>query len=289
MFIQFESPVKGAVYSRRVENPSREQALEVLAAARVACVAKMFDYAPLDLAGLRDVAAPHAKRISSVDSLVAALREIKPGALEARMQSFVLLKKPTEEEIANGARKHDDATAFAWSFVMRELFEKAFPPQAFPHAGACSSPNFLFAADLNGWVAVKKVNSAKAEAKEVLACMANVFASVDRKIPAFACACASGGNADADAFDSAFERALAAFPARKNFSKLPAALEAAEAAEKEVLASALGESGRRLLREIYYARVFGRLGFPPFVSTDDLGAVYPELKIPKPRGRLKKE
>lgn len=282
MFIQFESPAKSALYSRRIENPGRSDALEILAAARAACLAKMFDYAPLDLNGLRDVAAPHAKRISSVDSLVAALREIKPGALEAQMQPFVLFKKPTDAELANGARKHNDATAFAWSFIARTLFEKAFPPQAFPQTGKCSSPNLLFAADLNGWVAVKKVNPAKAEAKEVLACMAGVFASVDRKIPVFACS-------NADAFDSAFERALAAFPQRKNFSKLPQALETAEAAEKEVLASALGESERRLLREIYYARVFGRLGFPPFASLDDVGAIYPELKVAKPRGRLKKE
>ena len=66
-------------------------------------------------------------------------------------------------------------------------------------------------------------------------------------------------------------------------------IEAAKAAEKSVLACAAGENERRLLREIYYARVFGRLGFPPFVSTEDFGAVYPELKIPKPRGRMKKE
>ncbi|MFH0973624.1 MAG: hypothetical protein V1817_02450 [Candidatus Micrarchaeota archaeon] len=287
LFIQFESPIKGALYSKRIENPSRAQALEVLEAVRAACVAKMFDYAPLDLQGLRGVAAPHAKNVSSVDSLASVLRGVKPGALEEKMQPFVLLKKPSEEEIANGAKKHDDATAFAWSFVVRSLFEKAFPPKPFPQAqGAQSakgvSPNFLFAAELNGWVSVKKVNTAKAEAKEILACLVGVFASIDRKIPAFACN-------DSKTFDAAFESALAAFPERRNFSKLPAALEAAKAAEKETLACALGESERRLLREIYYSRVFGRLGFPPFCSTEDFGAIYPELKIPKPRGRMKKE
>jgi hypothetical protein len=142
----------------------------------------------------------------------------------------------------------------------------------------------LFACDYAGWVAVKKVNPSKAEAKEVLACLAGVFASVDRKIPAFACA---GG--DTKAFDSAFEKALTDFPERRNFSKLPAALEAAKAGEKEVLACAVGEGAKRVLREIYFARVFARLGFPPFVSADAIGAVYPELKIPKPRGRMKKE
>ena len=284
MFIQFESPIKGALYAKRIENPSRAQALEVLEAVRAACVAKMFDYAPLDLQGLRGVAAPHAKSVSSVDSLASVLRGVKPGALEEKMSPFVLLKKPSEEEIANGAKKHDDATAFAWSFFVRSLFDKAFPPKPFPQAqGAkCSSPNFLFAAELNGWISVKKVNTAKAEAKEILACFVGVLASVDRKIPAFACN-------DAKAFDAAFESALAAFPERRNFSKLPAALEAARAAEKEVLACALGESERRLLREIYYSRVFARLGFPPFCSAEDFGAIYPELKIPKPRGRMKKE
>jgi hypothetical protein len=284
LFIQFESPVKGALYSKRVENPSRTQALEVLEATRAACAAKMFEFAPLDLNGLRDVAAPFAKSVSSLDSLTAVLRSVRPGAVEAAMQKFVLLKAPTEEETANGARKHDDALPFAWSFVINELFKKAFPPAHRFAESKCSSPNFLFAADINGWVAVKKVNPAKAEAKEVLACMAGVFASAERKIPSFAC---SSGNATE--FEAAFERALTGFPERKNFSKLPAALEAARAAEKEVLACAAGENEKRILREIYYARIFARLGFPPFVSTDALGAVYPELKIPKPRGRMKKE
>jgi len=287
LFVQFESPIKGAVYSRRIENPSRGQALETLEAARAACASKMFDFAPLDLNGLRDVAAPHAKRVSSLESLVSVLRETKSGALEQQMRPFVLLKKPTDEELAAGAKKHDDATAFAWSFFMRELFNKAFPQTSFNQAKQCASPNFLFAADLNGWVAVKKVNPAKAEAKEVLACLVGVFASVDRKIPAFACN--AQGADGAKAFDAGFENALAAFPARKNFSKLPQALEAAKAAESGVLACAAGENERRLLREIYYARVFARLGFPPYCSPDDFGAVYPELKIPKPRGRMKKE
>lgn len=285
MFIQFESPLKGAVYSRRIENSSRSDAFEVLEAARTACVSKMFDFAPIDLDGLRGVAAPHAKSVSSVESLCAALRAIKPGQLEEKFQPFVLLKQPTEEEVAGGAKKHDDATAFAWSFVMRELFDKAFPPKPFPQAAKCASPNFLFAADLNGWVAVKKVNPAKAEAKEVLACLVGVLASLNRKIPAFACTGVDG----AKAFDAAFESALAAFPERKNFSKLPQAIDAARAAENDVLACAAGERERRLLREIYYSRVFARLGFPPFVSPGDLGAIYPELKIPKPRGRMKKE
>ena len=285
MFVQFESPLAGAAYSRRIENPSRSDVFSVLSAVRSACAKKMFDYAPLDLNGLSEVAAPYAKRVSSVsspDSLCAALKEIKPSALEARMQPFVLLKKPTAEELAAGARKHEDATAFAWSFVMRSLFEKAFPPTAFPQSAKCSTPNFLFACDYDGWVAVKKVNTAKAEAKEVLACLTGLLASIGRKIPAFACS-------DSKAFDSAFENALTAFPPRRNFSNLPAAIEAAKTVEKEVLACAAGESERRVLREIFYARVFARLGFPPYCSAEDVGAVYPELKIPKPRGRMKKE
>ncbi len=289
LFVQFESPIKGAVYSRRIENPSRGPALEVLEAARAACLAKMFDFSPLELNGLRGVAAPHAKSVSSLESLCAALRAIKSGQLEEKFGSFVLLKEPTADELAAGARKHDDATAFAWSFVMRELFVKAFPPKPFPQAqGAkCASPNFLLASDLNGWVAVKKVNPAKAEAKEVLACLVGVLVSVDRKIPAFACN--AQGADGAKAFDAGFESALAAFPVRKNFSKLPQAIEAAKAAESSVLACAAGENERRLFREIYYSHVFARLGFPPFCSAEDLGAIYPELKIPKPRGRIKKE
>ncbi|MEM0475401.1 MAG: hypothetical protein QW343_01265 [Candidatus Norongarragalinales archaeon] len=281
MFIQFDSPLKNNEFSLRIENPSRKQAFEVLAAARATCLAKMFDYAPLDLNGLRGVAAPFAKRVSSLDSLATVLRELRPGTIEEKMQPFVLLKKPTEEELANGARKHDDATAFAWSFFIHSLFEKAFPHPQFVES-KCSSPNFLFAVDLNGWIAVKKVNPAKAEAKEVLACLAGVFTTVDRKIPAFACN-------DPTSFYDCFEKALAAFPRRKNFSKLSQALQAAKAAEKDALACAAGDEERLLLREVFYSRVFTRLGFPPFVSLDDFGAVYPELKIPKPCGRIKKE
>ena len=103
-------------------------------------------------------------------------------------------------------------------------------------------------------------------------------AALDAKIPSLVCN-------DSSAYDAMLEKTLAPLPERKNLTRLQQFLQNENYdATKKTLASFTNTNYLPILTHHYYAKIFARCGFNPHVSTELMSAVYPELKIPKPKG-----
>jgi len=264
-FVWFSSGIPGAKFEAKTDSAP----FEAVKDARAICFKKMFDYAPLVLNAIENLVSQKPK---TTEDIAAALSTIKPGVLENQLRSCVTTK-PLEDE----AKKKGDPVDFAWSYYLFLLFNSVFP-QKIVEKGKPSKNEVRLAADLDGWMVVKKVDLSKAENKEVLAALAGMFNAANRKLAEFSAS-------DFAAFESFVEKTFAKYPERKNFTRLPQVLRDATAVENQLSQFASGEK-LQALREFFFLKAFERCGFTPFVSTEQISGIYPELKIPKPRGNF---
>jgi hypothetical protein len=135
------------------------------------------------------------------------------------------------------------------------------------------------AANYDGWIVVKKVDLGKAEKKEVLLGLAGIFSSINQKLPSLY-------SSNPDGFEDLVSSLLNSFPVRKSFVKLPVLLGEASKLESKISDFASNSEGKEVLRQALFLRCFEHAGFPPFVTLESIAGVYPELKIPKPRGNF---
>jgi len=274
-FLLFSANFQDCKYEEKLDDLKRDKAFSLVKNARSVCWTKMFDYAPIDKAGIERVAFSYGKP-KSVSEIASILSSIKPGVLEGQLRQFV--KAKTQEQIDAELLKKPkgDAVDFAFAYFVFCLWKSVFPESvAFAGNGNPSAKEVRFAASTQGWTAVKKVDLARAEGKEVLFALAGIFTTLNRKLPAFA-------SDNSDGFESFVSSFLNSFPVRKSFAKLPVLLN--EALKNEDKLPQFGSSP--LLKESFFLRCFEHAGFPPFVSLEAIAGVYPELKVPKPRGNF---
>ncbi|MFH1257736.1 MAG: hypothetical protein ABIG96_00085 [Candidatus Micrarchaeota archaeon] len=230
---------------------------------------KLYDYAPIDRQGIAKLAQPEAAKINNIPAFVSALQQIRPGTLEAQVKPFC---KDDRDPARVLEKKLSPVTDIAVGYYFSALFERLFPVKA-KASGKPSKKEFRFAANYGGWIAIRKVNLEVAERKEVLSCMVHTLSTIDNKIAQF--------HSNPQHF-SKLNVLLSKYPMRKSFGKLvPLLLEA----QKEGL---LPENEPFLCKYSLY-RIMMQMGFSPYLSGEMLEGIYPELKIPKPRGRMKKE
>lgn len=280
--LSFTSPI----YSNSVQNPSREQVREMLLNVFYASRKLALDYAPLNHSQIASLASKvgAAKNASELAKLISATKQ---SVLEAELSKLVVLSPATVALDADGGgaeiapKKQKGAPVeFAFSLYFNCLLEKMLPP-AVKLATASKAPSEVkLVANFGGWMAVRKVSIERQERKEVVACCATIFESVRKKLPEFFCAQGKEGE-----YNSVVDSFISKFPERKSFSRLPEILSAAEKEESKIVS--LAERGfEKPLLDAFYCRVFSQVGFPCFVSTDQVSRIYPDLKIPKPRGRM---
>jgi hypothetical protein len=138
-----------------------------------------------------------------------------------------------------------------------------------------------FAAKYKEWISIKKMDiDEKTTAPEVVNMLSNVGDSVSRK--AFELSGIDRSRIDAYALDLVKER-------RKGYSVLSEIFGSIKQSEvKGILISA---SSEQLLpiAEVYFMRSLLRnLGYELEISGEMLSKMYPELKLPKPKGRFGK-
>lgn len=276
--ISFTSPL----YSNSAQDPSREQSREILLQAFQSCRKLAFDHAPIKLGEVEKFVGRQGK-ISSVSKLASAFSSSKPSQLEEKMNEFVEAapKKGEGDAAALEKVKKEKGypSEFAFSYYVSRLLEEMFSHPPFSQKPS-PTKEIRFVANFGGWMSVRKVNLEKAEKKEVVGCCATIFDSIRRKLPEYLCA--AGKSGEYAAFTGAF---LSRFPQRKSFARVPEILLAAGKEEQRV--ALFAEKGfETQLLDLFYSSALERVGFPPFVSTSQVSRVYPELKIPKPRGRI---
>ncbi|MFH1056673.1 MAG: hypothetical protein V1717_02670 [Candidatus Micrarchaeota archaeon] len=280
-FLLFSAGFPDAKFEEKIEG---RQTLEKMAfflkSARGICWAKMFDFAPIDQGEIEKLAFSYGKP-KSIRELSSILSSIKPGALESQLRSFVTMKLPSEEEIAAGGLKKPkgDPVDFAFAFFLFCLWKSVFPQSASFTSKGSPKREVRLAANCEGWVAVKKVDLVKAEKNEVLFALSGIFSSLNKKLPEFA-------SSNSEGFENFVSSFLNGFPVRKSFVKLPALLNEALAREEKLKEFASDAGSLELLRQDFFLRCFEHAGFPPFVSLGAIAGVYPDLKVPKPRGNF---
>lgn len=259
----------------------KEKLVSFLHGARAVCWNKMFDYAPIEKAGIEKLAYSFG-RPKSVSELASILSTIKPGALEAQLRAFVKAA-PSKGEAADlelAKKQKADPVEFAFSYFLFCMWKNVFPQSiVFQQRGSPSKKEVRFAANMPGWVVVKKVDLEKAEAKEVLFALSGIFPSLNKKLSQTA-------SSNPDGFESFVSSFLDSFPVRKSFAKLSALLNEALAKEQSIPGFASDKADAEILRQSFYLSCFEHAGFMPFVSLETIAGVYPDLKIPKPRGNF---
>ncbi len=274
-FAWFEADFPGAKCSTKLESPQPREVGALLETARKIAGDKMYDYAPIDRAGIEKAA---AKRGKAKD--VAALRGIlageQPGKLEAELSQFVKLAPITPLNSKTEPLKKE----IAIDYFIYCLFRQAFP-QAVKCSGNPPKNEVRLAASMKDWMLVKKINLAVASKNEVFAGLVGIAEACVRKEPYFTCTAP-------DAFDAYSNRFLSQFSQRKSFGKIADILSKVDEAEtKKTLCGICtnqNHAASTCLMELFYLRVFSFCGFSPYVPPALINEAYPALKIPKPRG-----
>jgi len=288
--------LKDVAFEKKLEGSAltRENVCSLLEEARAICLSKQSDYAPVDARAIRAFAAPRAAQVNSLSSLANALSVLKPLEVERSLQGFISPEfkalvsgedsKDGEEVGVNAAfLKKRDATPLAWACFLNVFYEKLFRNEASVSKYAVSNASVgpcMLAVDFDSWRVVKKA-LAGAEAKEVFYFLATSFLSIDKKLSQFVF-----DGAQAQQFSLLSDSFLKNFGERKSFSKLQQMLSRASSEGVEAKLTALSSREPHLALQLFLDRVFEYSGFAPFATVDALNSAFPELKIPKPRGRI---
>ncbi|MFH0971487.1 MAG: hypothetical protein V1835_02870 [Candidatus Micrarchaeota archaeon] len=228
----------------------------------------LYNYAPIDKAGIAKLAEQNAKKIGKVADFITVLKGIRPSALEEQLKPYFKDDRDPEKVIG---KKLAPVTDIALGYYFSVLFERLFPINV-QARGKPSKKEFRFAANCPGWLAVRKVNLEIAEQKEVLACMVHTLGTIDLKLPQYC---------NNPQFFSRLQACLGKYPPRKSFGKLILLLE-------EMQDAGMFSENDLFLRKHALYKALSQLGYSPCLSGEMIEGIYPELKIPKPRGRMKK-
>jgi hypothetical protein len=273
-FVIFQAGFPDLQVSAEARPPTRETLEKLAETAVAACRKKMFDYAPIDSNAIAALAGKNHPGISSIPSLAAALLKAKPSAIEEQLLPLCKMPpKPADEcDWKKWGKRKKGIMEIAFSRYLNALYEKAVPPLEI-EKGKFAKKEIRLAANTVGWVAVKKV-SLEATPEEALACLAGIHATVLRKMGE-----TSGATAVADGL-------LKAFAPRNSLGALAQALSSFDAAgARSALEAACGKH-LRAGEDFLYCSFLERFGHAPFVTTEAIGMAFPQLKIPKPRGRI---
>lgn len=140
-----------------------------------------------------------------------------------------------------------------------------------------------FFANCRGWMAVKKKTiTAETELKEILAILASINDTTSRK----AYELSGVKTADIDAYVAQLVKGK-----RKGLSNLSEIFGGLKTSElKEKLTAACSDPLMYPFAETYFINaVLRALGYSPFIGGAAITEVYPDMKMPKPRGRKSKK
>ncbi|MBI2445015.1 hypothetical protein HYV43_01370 [Candidatus Micrarchaeota archaeon] len=256
-FVWFAAGFTDYTYERREESPQAAGAL--LNDAHAILDAKHLLFAPIEVDRIK----ASAPTFSSPEAFIDHVSKLKYGELAKKLHGFVTYQMPTDEAVLKKIGDPDEVAVCAYfHYAFRSVFPSVMPAQT-PFA----KKEVRLAADMDGWVAVKKVNLEVAERKEVFSSLCSMRTVAQRKAMEF--------TPGFDEFNNRLEAALASYSERKSFGKMAGALNAV----KDLSADAN-------LRAFALSQAMLRVGFPPFLTNDHVASLYPELKIPKPKGNF---
>ncbi|MBI5035830.1 hypothetical protein HZC09_00665 [Candidatus Micrarchaeota archaeon] len=261
-FVWFVAGFEDLSYEKKAE--TTEEAAALLRDAKAITERKVFCYAPLDLKGIEALV---PKNVEDIPSLAQHLSRIKQGDLSKKFAPLVKFQMPEDE--AKRSKVKGDPVDLAWAYYMHLLARKINPAHA-PQTSKTDKKEARLAANYGDWTIVKKVNLGWPD-REILCGLLGIQHTLIQKTPEF-----SQNFSD---YDEKLDRLLESFPERKSFARLPEILNAVAHAEE------LNTEDFEL-KDYALTKALARAGFPPYISNDVFSSLYPDLKIPKPRGNF---
>ncbi len=257
-FVWFAAAFGDYSYDRKEE--SAEGAGLLLSEAFSILDAKHIQYAPL----LAEKIKQTAPSLKTADEFITHAGTLRFSELAARLRPFLTYKAPEDEAMLKKIGDPDEVAVSAYlHYAFRSVFPKSTPAEK-PFA----KKEVRLAADFGDWKLVKKVNLEVAVTKEVFSSLCSMRAVAERKaleysVPGF------------EEFSEKLQAILNGFPPRKAFGKLVPLLNAVK-----------GISDNPRLQEYAYSQAMLYCGYPPYLTNDHVSSLYPELKVPKPKGNF---
>lgn len=253
-FALLSASFPSAKYEVKLEAPSKEELARQVAAFSHVISANIYNYGPVNYDKIASLVPKNATGLS-------ALSQYTQGKLVELVKPAITLKleAPTDE---SQVKKHKEKTRaleeIAGCAFIHALFTSVYS-QKFAATGNPQKPEVRIASNLPEWQVVKKVDVGRQEPKEVFMTLANIYHSLHNKYPSFSQVTLSP-----------------AAQGRKSYSAL-------------LLAISALPSGSDFVAEWNAFEVLNACGFPPVPSVQTIGGLYPEIKIPKPRGNFGKK
>ncbi|MDP3742231.1 MAG: hypothetical protein Q8R15_02860 [Candidatus Micrarchaeota archaeon] len=254
-FMLFSALLPSAKCEVKLENPSKEQLAAQIANFSHLISANIYNYSPVSYEKIKTLV---PKKSGSIKE---TLSQYTPSKLAELLKPAITLKlePPTDESQVKKFKQKQKALEEISVCAFLHVVYCQFYPQLFTSSGNPPKPEVRIASNLPEWQIVKKIDVQRQERKEVFMTLANIYHSIHNKYPSFSPITLSQTESG-----------------RKSYSTLLSNL-------------SLISSASDFDSEWKAFEAFNSAGFPPVPSTQTIGALYPELKIPKPRGNFGKK
>ncbi len=256
-FALFSANLPAAKYEAKLDNPSKPQLIQEIANFIHIISANIYAYSPIDYKKVTAV----CPKITTPANLKQTLSTLSPTKILELVKPAITLQlvEPTDESLLKKFKEKQKALAeIAVSAFIHALFAQVYP-QKFSQSGSPTNKEARIASNLPEWFIVKKVDVQKAEAKEVLMTMSSIYNSLHSKYG-----------------DLTQLSTTAPEQTRKSYANLLTVLSNLP-------------TGTDFENEWKTFSLLSNSGFPPIPSTVTIGELYPEIKIPKPRGNFGKK
>ncbi len=253
-FALLSASFPNAKIEAKLENPSKEQLATSVANFSHIISANIYNYGPVDYKKIQSLC-------PKTTNLKQTLSSLTPNKILELVRPAITLKlvEPTDEsQVKKYKQKVKALEEIAVCAFLHALFVQVYS-QKFDQNGSPANTEVRIASNLPEWFIVKKIDVKKAEAKEVLMTLSSMYNSLHSKYP--------------------------------DFSQIPlTSMEQTRKSYSNLLASLANlENGSDFNSEWKAFELLYASGFPPIPSTITIGELYPEIKIPKPRGNFGKK
>lgn len=257
-FALFSASFPNAKYEAKLESPSKEELAKHVAAFSHAISTNIYNYGPIDYSKIQALVV--LLLLPKAAGLVVLSQYTQGKLLELVKPAIALkLEAPTDESRVKKFKEKTRALEeIAVCAFVHALFTSVYS-QKFAAIGNPQKPEVRIASNLSEWQVVKKVDVGRQEPKEAFMTLANIYHSLHAKYPDFSSTSLSPATAGRKSY-SALLAAISSLPPASDFDAEWTAFDLLNAA-----------------------------GFPPVPSTQTIGELFPELKIPKPRGNFGKK
>ncbi len=242
-------------YEVKLENPAKTELAKQIANFSHIISANIYSYSPVSYEKVKSLV---PKKSGSIKE---TLSQYTPSKIAQLVAPAITLKfePPTEESQVKKFKQKQKALEEISICAFLHAVYCQFYPQLFTPVGNPQKTEVRIASNLPEWQIVKKVDVQRQEPKEAFMTLANIYHSIHNKYSDFSPITLSQTESGRKSYATLLSN-LSAISSATDFDSEWKAFEA-----------------------------FSSAGFPPIPSTQTIGELYPEIKIPKPRGNFGKK